>query len=284
MSIKSILVSVDEREVSVTALAVAMATARSFGAHIEALHVRPDPRDSIPYMTGVTSADAIAMVVEGAERAADERAAAARALYDLVRGRDEIPVVETPAAATAPSIAWREETGRATEVVARRGRANDLVVAVRPDEHAPAMVESVLFDSGTPVLLVPPGSNPALEGVAAVGWNGSPEAARALARGLPFLAVASHAVVLSAREGAEPYTDPADAVARLAWHGIAAEARLFEPGRRSVAEALLAEAEAAGAGLLILGGYGHSRVRELVLGGVTRDILAEARLPVLLAH
>ena len=77
---------------------------------------------------------------------------------------------------------------------------------------------------------------------------------------------------------------PAEVVAYLARHGIAAEARGFETGDRSVGETLLDEGREVGADLIVLGGYGHSRTRELVFGGVTQHVLVHADIPVLLAH
>jgi nucleotide-binding universal stress UspA family protein len=82
-------------------------------------------------------------------------------------------------------------------------------------------------------------------------------------------------------------TDPAvagDLIEYLAWRGVAAESRTIEPAEQPVAEALLQAAREAGADLLVMGGYGRTRLRELVLGGVTRHVLAQPSLPILIAH
>ena len=283
MSIKTLLVPIAGRDDDRRLLAMARDAALPFGAHIEAAHARPDPRESLPYMTGAASAEAIAMVIDAAQRAADDRARAARALFDGFCADNGVAVATAPPA-EGVSAAWHEAVGHETAVLADRGRLVDLIVVARRNGVGADLVETALFDTGAAVLVAPPLAPRPFDGPAIVGWNGSAQAARAITRAIPFLARAASVAVLTAEDGAEGGSKAEDVVERLAWHGIAASAGALDPDRGSVGEALLAEAERAGASLLVIGGYGHSRMRELVLGGVTHDVLDSAQVPILMAH
>lgn len=175
--------------------------------------------------------------------------------------------------------------------LAAAARTADLYVDVRPYADAPAtagIAETVMFTSGRPCLFVPQGSTPpAAFGTVIVGWKSTREAARALAAAMPILARAREVIVALVEEegAAEQYGEEAgvDVGQHLSRHGITAEIRRID-GWASVGEALLNEAKRTGAELLVMGAYGHSRVREFVLGGATRDILAAADMAVFVAH
>ncbi|MFQ5958209.1 MAG: universal stress protein, partial [Alphaproteobacteria bacterium] len=134
------------------------------------------------------------------------------------------------------------------------------------------------------ILVVPPDARASLAHRVVVGWNGSVAAARAVAAAMPFLAAADAVTVLTTREGAEPRAAANDLALHLAWHGVGASAQTFETGGLSVGQALLAEAQDLGCDLLVIGGYGHGRMRELILGGVTRHLLAAAAMPMFVAN
>lgn len=178
-------------------------------------------------------------------------------------------------------------SGTAGSTLAVATRTLDLFLATRPygdtaDEMH--MEVSVLFGSGRACLFVPPkGTAPRNFGTVVVGWNGSREAARAVAEAMPFLRQASQVVVVVANEGQEPL--PADDIARhLSRHDVATIIRVAEIEDQGAGAVLLSEVRRLGASLLVMGGYGHSRLRELVLGGATRHVLAHADIPVLMAR
>lgn len=154
----------------------------------------------------------------------------------------------------------------------------------RPDD----LPEYLLLECGRPVLVVPYAAcRLDLRGEALVAWDGSVEATRAISGALPLLRAAQRVTVLTfdgERAWPNPATDPGSLMADyLRRHGI--HARMGRrPGTPHVAEALLAEAEHVDAGLLVMGAYGHSHFRELLLGGVTARILRTMTLPVLLSH
>jgi nucleotide-binding universal stress UspA family protein len=148
------------------------------------------------------------------------------------------------------------------------------------------LIESALFGSGRPILVVPyifeePGK---LEMVL-VAWDGSQAAARALGDSLPLLAQAKRVRVVTVEGVREPANDHwrKEVVRHLKRHGIEAEAdTLVSAG--DTANTLLSHAADSGADLIVMGGYGHSRIREIVLGGVTREILRSMTIPVLMSH
>jgi nucleotide-binding universal stress UspA family protein len=160
-------------------------------------------------------------------------------------------------------------------------------VASRP--LADALIDGALFDSGRPALVLPAaGAGPSLGARPFLAWDGGPQAARAAREALPFLTRAETVRVCvartyfgMARHGDEPGAD----VARwLAAHGCTVAVETIDPGGKAVAEALTAAAKAAGCDLMVMGAFGHSRLRESIFGGVTSDMVEAPPLPLLLAH
>ena len=148
----------------------------------------------------------------------------------------------------------------------------------------PDLVEAVLFGSGRALLLVPPGRH--RQGpiqTVLVAWNGSRESARALREGLDFIEQAARTVVLVV----DPPTDRmpwAEVKAHLAHHDVVAEVVTAESQDRRIADVILEEARRISADLIIMGAYGHTRLREQVFGGATRDMLTASESPILVAH
>jgi nucleotide-binding universal stress UspA family protein len=165
-----------------------------------------------------------------------------------------------------------------------------LVVTGRPGAetegaYAPAL-EAGLFEAGRPVLVVPPGAPQALGRRVLVGWSGTRESARAVSAALPLLAGAQQVDVVAftgSDESLAGVKAPEAAAAWMALHGIEARARQ-RPADDGAGAALLQAAGEADADLMVMGAYGHSRLREFVLGGATRDVLTHCALPVLMAH
>lgn len=171
----------------------------------------------------------------------------------------------------------------------REARCADLFVATRPyalnrDTEWVDLVQTVLFGSGRALLLVPPGTHPQGEiRTVLVAWQDTREAARALREALPIIERATRTVVVLV----DPDTsrDPEAAVMRhLARHTTRAEAVSIAAGERSTAEVLLEQARDVSADLVVMGGYGHSRLTEWIMGGVTVDMLTFCPEPILMAH
>lgn len=191
----------------------------------------------------------------------------------------------------APSELRRldETFGALSARVAEQARCADLFIATRPYGETGTsdwseLVEAVLFGGGRALLLVPSGCH--RQGpiqTVLIAWNGSRESARALREGLDFIAQASRTVVLIVDP--PPDAEPGmDVKAHLARHGVAAEVRTAERQARHVADIILDEARRVSADLIIMGAYGHSRLREQVFGGATRDMLTASDKPILVAQ
>jgi nucleotide-binding universal stress UspA family protein len=196
------------------------------------------------------------------------------------------------AAARVASFESRVVVDEAVDAVIRHGRCSDLVVVGQRDRDAP--IEGVAFDfpqqvllhAGTPVLVVPQGGSGSTLGQrVVVAWKNKPEAARAVRDALPFLHTANRIVLCTVAEGEAriPADDGGDTVVSwLATHGIRVE-RQLEP-RGDVGDRILTRAADCNADLIVSGGYGHSRLREWVLGGATRALLEYMPVPVLFSR
>jgi nucleotide-binding universal stress UspA family protein len=169
----------------------------------------------------------------------------------------------------------------------------DLVVIARPESAGqtagpPGLAESLVLSSGRPIILFPPGSTLARVHRILVAWNATRESIRAVADALPLLVKAKAVEVLVAdheRNRAGHGQEPGADIARhLARHGAQVEVRRLSSGGKDVGRLLLSEAAAFGADLLVMGAYGHSQLREWMFGGVTRTVLYEAGLPVLMSR
>lgn len=185
------------------------------------------------------------------------------------------------------------DTGWADDVIGRRARYADLTI-LGPDllaSHAlkDKVIEGTLFSSGKPILLVPEGSRPTLKPKRIlVAWDARLESSRAVRESLDMLkgAVEVHLVMVDPIEdefhhGAEP---GADAAAYLARHGVKVTVERLPSANHSVAEVLRQRAGDMAAELLVMGAYGHSRLRERIFGGVTKSMLEGQSLPVLMAR
>ncbi|WP_142847403.1 universal stress protein [Telmatospirillum sp. J64-1] len=286
---KKILVPLSDAETGETPLTAAFTVGRDFASHVTALHVRNDPANAIPLVGEGMSGAMVDEMMDMAERQAAERAARTRKMFEHLRESLGVPLAETPPAPDHLSVAWSEETGREEDLVARRGRLCDLLVMARalPDRDLPSLltINAALMESGRPLLLTPPELGNGIGRRIAIAWNGSVEASRSVHFALPFLHRADEIVILSERSDAGEETQGPGEMARyLAWHGLQAKAHAFTARESSTGATLLAEAKAMDADLLVMGAYTHSRLRQLILGGVTRHVLHNATIPVLLSH
>jgi nucleotide-binding universal stress UspA family protein len=155
---------------------------------------------------------------------------------------------------------------------------------VGPEE---LIVEGALFGSGRPVMVVPAEYNGGMRlDRVLVCWNGGRNAARATGNAIPFLkrANAVEVVTVGTELAAAAVTSAGDLCRHLERHGINAAVKRIEPGNLKVSAAILDYAAKSGAGMLVMGGYGHSRLREFILGGTTRAILKMMTVPTLMSH
>jgi len=266
-----------------------LATARLFDGHLLALHVRPDVRREIAALAAadVGLAAGLGTALQRMEADAEARVAAAERAWKAFATRNHIAVADSPVP-TGVSAEWRVETGREADWVAEYGRAADLIVVGRPrDEGVIALdvAEAALMDTGRPVLLAADTAPRDLTARIAIAWKNTREAGRAVAAALPLIRRASAVTVYTVSESEMGADDSAARLVRgLRWHNPAVNHRALLLGKGTAAETLLDGVQQSGAGLLVMGGYGHTRLREAVFGGFTRAILEHAPLPVLMAH
>jgi nucleotide-binding universal stress UspA family protein len=293
MTIRTILAPLSGGVSKEGAIETACRLALRFGAHLEGLHVRADPSDALPLLGQDISTPVAAELIELAQREGEDNSVKARAAFDGAIARHGIALRDTPlgagpADAGTPSAWWREEVGQPTSIVPRRARLNDFVVLgqsgrVIDKAHSDTLDETVVH-GGRPVLLAPAKALGPIGEVIAIAWNASPEAARAVAGALPFLAAARAVHILSAGQEDASLSD-AELAGYLGWHGIAAVAHRVQPVKGvKTGEALLAAARDRGADLLVMGGYSHAPWREMIFGGATAQIVGVSRLPILLSH
>ena len=214
-------------------------------------------------------------MMEAMTRTVAARAAKAREVFDKVVANSGL------------SAAWHEVTGREPDVLTSRGRVADLIVMNRPngENEGPmaATLDAAIFDTGRPVLVVPAKAPATLGERIVVAWNGSAQSARAVGAALPLLARAQEVTVLTG-DGAAAKVPGARLLPCLARHGIRAQHESFAAAHGHIGKALLEQLTQRRADLLVMGAYGHSRLREMILGGATREVLAHCQIPVLMAH
>jgi nucleotide-binding universal stress UspA family protein len=202
---------------------------------------------------------------------------------------------EEIAARRGLSAEWRTASGYPSEITALHGRYVDLIVLGQPDPDDTTAAlyrprpEEVALAVGRPVLVIPyAGSWTQIGRRVLVGWDSSREATRAISDAMPLLAGAEAVTILAVDPAHGPAghgeVPGADIALHLARHGVKATIEATVSAGIGAGNALLSRASDLEADLLVMGAYGHSRVRELLLGGVTRTILDSMTLPVLMAH
>ena len=275
MMIKDVMVRLDGSAADDVRLSAAKDLAEAFDGQLVALFINVLPH--IVPDEGVTVVDSVELITQARE-AGDATEARLNDRLSQIRKRFELRRFDVFGDVVA-------------DVAAREARSADAFVAIRPNgggEESASVVEGVLFGSGHHLLLVPQ-ANPDARGFdhIVVAWNGSREAARALAESMPYLHRAKHVSVVSVVENHDIEHEAVlgeDAVLHLAHHGIQASLRHVPVKNRDVAQTLLGEAQRRDADLIVLGGYGHSRVREWLLGGVTYTLMHRSPVPLLVAH
>jgi nucleotide-binding universal stress UspA family protein len=286
MKLRDILVVLDGSARSEVVLGVAMDLARRHEAHLTGfcpLEVLM-PANLLFAMGGYPALTALQEAANQFEDQALAKAAAIEAGFREQLNRNEL------------GGDWQIGRGAVGDAVASRARTVDLVVLGQadPDHRLPPaahyIIEDTLMNSGRPLLVLPfAGRFDTIGTNVLIGWNATREAARAAHDALPLIEPNAKVTVLTVergKSGVEPEEMPgADLAEHLARHGLhASAARTATDGSIADADALLSYASDLGSDLLVVGGYGHSRARELVLGGVSRGLLQHMTVPLLISH
>jgi len=286
---KYILVPATGADTDAVVFSTALAVARLSGSHLEFLHVRLDAQRALTAMATADMGGGVGFdgLLESLEQDAAARQKKAELAFRDFCEREKLSV-SSDLSTYLPSAEWRMEVGDEPAWLAEHGRTADLLVVGRAREGesvAMDVLEACLMATGRPVLIATDVAPRHLSGTVAIAWKNKSEAARAVAAARPFVEMADKVVVLSVDEGGETDEVSCERLRyALSWHNPASTVQRLMRDGRAPAETLLAAARAAGADLLVMGGYGHSRMREVIFGGFTRHMLSGADLPILMVH
>jgi nucleotide-binding universal stress UspA family protein len=276
--LKDLLVNVPTTQPAQPVITYATSLAAKLGAHLDAIAFGYEPINAELSFEG---AAAVAAVMEMQRERALKEADAALTLF------------ETAAKAAGIASAGRKVTAipaEAAETIGTLARLYDLTIVAQPDGGNSALFnvvpEAVLFNSGRPMLMVPYIQE---RGFRAAGimicWDGKRAAARAVLDAMPLLGQAEAVDIIAINEDSDANEAPAAALAtHLGRQGITAKAERLTAERGEIAHTILSAAADRRAELIVMGGYGHSRLREFVLGGATRGLLQSMTVPVLMSH
>ena len=277
MTYKDMLVHVDNSKACAARLDAAIDLARTYKAHLTALYIIPT------YLIPIYAEAQISpQIFEAQREAAQTRAVEAEAVVKKAAAREDI------------AIEWRCIEGDWAGAFIQHTRYADLVIVGQTDSKDPQAVETglheqVLLEAGRPLLFIPYiGVSRPIGKRVIVAWKASREAVRAVNDALPLLINADKVAVITinphAGEDADSDVPNADICLHLARHGVKAEAHKLWVTDVDVGNLLLSRAADEDADLIVMGAYGHSRFREMILGGATRQMLAQMTVPVFMSH
>jgi nucleotide-binding universal stress UspA family protein len=285
--IKIILVPLDGSDSSAEALYTALVVAERFNAHIKVVHVAEQSGE--PFMFGGLPA---AYRKDFAEMSAQATAAvsdAVRAQFNAFVAESGVRKTQKPSAAAQVTASLHLYEGDAESVLVQESRLVDVIAMMRPrtgkigGPGVGELHESLMMHSGRPVLIVPPAPEWQAHKVdhAAIGWNDSVEASRALSMTLPWLSQMKKVSVLVSKKreaGVEAVTD------YLKWHGCKADYHVVVGKGSNVGKKMLDTCATIGAEFLVVGGFSHTRTRQRLFGGVTSYLLSNTNIITVMAH
>lgn len=286
MAIRKLLLPLTGTAAGEAALSTCLMIARLWNAHVLALHVRVDSRDVAPLAGEGLSGAMIEEMMSATEKESSDRAHAVRSMFDRFVAQHDVILSEARPGTDAATASFASVTGREEDLVAQQARLADLTVVPHPDAgedvSSSDALHAVLFDSGRPVLIAPQVAPQTIGSRVCLGWNGTAESSSAVYAALPWLQRADAVRILSADGYQRRGPAAPDLAAYLSLHGVHADIVMFQSVGNSVGAGLLAAARDFGCDLLAMGAYSHSRLRQLILGGVTRHVLEHGSLPIMM--
>jgi len=286
---KSILVPTGGSDTDEPLFQTALAAARPISGHLQFVHVHVGAGEAAAHMphTAFAMGPALSNALKDLDAAGRTRSMAAAQHFRNFCLRSKIEICDAPDPSKGVTASWHEEEGRALRRIIVHARHNDLVVigrAKRANGLPTDFIEELLIACGRPVLISSSTPRPTLTGTIMVCWKESPEAARAVSAAMPFLVRADRVVVASVAENEGPAETIGDVARQLAWNGVHAETRTIAATGAAVSVLLASAAQECDADLVVLGAYGHSRMREVLFGSCTQSVIRNADRPVLLMH
>jgi nucleotide-binding universal stress UspA family protein len=289
---KTIFVPVGGGESDAVVMDTALAVATPLQAHLTFTHVNVSAAEAARHAPHAAFArgPAIHSAMAELEREGTARSATAdRHVREFCR-KSGISLSDKPDRSHGVTASWREEQGGALARLVFYARHHDLTVVARPRKPnglPPDRLEVLLLQSGRPLLITPAQMRvPPLDSVV-VCWKESADAARALSAAMPILRHANNVHVVAVAEGgADAMSGLSELVQQLKWSDVAADYAVVSPLGRSMADTLVGAARERDAGLIVMGGYGHSQARQFIFGGCTRDMLMNTEIDtaVFMAH
>lgn len=278
MSIKAVLGLLTGEVWDETTIPFGLGLVDAFSGHLHLLHVRPDPGSILPIIGDGLSGAMMDQVLDSLSTAVEQRAKRAANLA----GRFGIK--------SRNNASFEETVGYEGRSLVSAAHFADLILLTRPAADSPtsmaATIDSALFDSARPVLILPPNAAAISDwknAHIALAWNGSVQAARAAKAVIPLCRPSGRMTILTV--GEEAGDVPAERLKPwLQLHGIAAELVQIDPKGRSAGNALLEEVRSHHIHLLAMGAFGHSRLRQTILGGVTTEMLRHSDVPIFCMH
>ena len=276
MSYKTILVHLDNGKRAATRLDIAIVLARKFEAHVVGLHALT----AVPIPSYVLSEGGPSIAMQQ-QKNAQEQAARAEGQFRAAVDKAALSGAE-----------WRRSAGDALDACTLHARYADLVVIGQADSSdnpgvEPEFPEQFVLSAGRPVLVVPyAGKFPTVGERVLISWNAGREATRAVTDAIPLLRLAKAVDVIAFNPDGDPHGEVpgADIGLYLARHGVKVKVAHHRADDVDVGNQILSRAADLGTDLIVMGAWGHSRVRELILGGVTRTLLETMTVPVLMSH
>ena len=272
--------------------ASALALATGFGAHVIGLHVRRDVRHDIAALAASDMGMCAGLddLMVRMEADADRRARTAEDAWGAACAGAGLALAEQPGQQTGATWSFAQETGDESAWITEYGRAADLILLGRAREAGVLdldPMEAALMETGRPVLIAAEDRVPVPDGVVAIAWKNTAEAAAAVAAAMPFIQRAHRVIVFSVEEEETPEAvdmSQARLTRALRWHNANTGSQMSRHEARPPVRVLLDALAREKCDLLVMGGYGHTRLREAVFGGFTRSVLQAAPVPVLMAH
>jgi nucleotide-binding universal stress UspA family protein len=311
MSIRTILAPFTE-DSDTPAVRMALAVARDLQSHVVGMYLEAPEQLAVamprgPAMAAGLGAGSFGMSTVRTElasipdpiaeltRSRDQQAATVKAHFEQLCWEHEVPFLDADkpehwSEHPLPSASYRRESGAPAQIIGQHAHAYDLLVAesasvAKAGKSALSAIETALLRAGRPVMLAPTQPPAHLDGRVLVAWNDSPQCWHALSTALPFMAKAKQVLLFHAGNDRLERLAEQKAAEYLAWHGIAAEVMQHEPGPTGVADYLMSQCGERQVGLMVMGAYSHSPLREKLLGGVTLTVLTNsAATPVLMMH
>ena len=253
------------------------------GAHVNVAFTRPDPviaAAAVPEM--IAAAGVVSEAIEN-----EGKRAQSAAFEEFDRWRTAYGFLPTENNAAEAAATWHERVGTVAATVVEIGRLCELAIIAKPDSYEIVTEEAfaaAVFEAGCPTLVTPTRVPQSLFHHVVIAWNGTLQAARALHGAMPIIRQAEKVSIFAPLEDTEARSCSPNLIEYLSWHSVQAEYLETAGKVDDVGKALLNGAAESHATMIVMGAYSRSRIREAVLGGVTRHVLRHADIPVLMAH